>query len=240
VNQEQSIIKRVLIAQHNIEAADSLIRDYFPFIKSETAKTIGRIPVEGKDDELSIALMGFHEAIESYDQGKGPFLKFAALVVHRRIVDYLRQENRFKNNISFEGTIVDTEKNSEEQLTIEENITIKESLKWEILHLTKDLERFGISLSDVASNCPKHDKTISSCREILNYIINEPDIMESLFDTGKLPIQRILKETTVRKKTLEKYRKYLIALTVIYFQNYDCMKEHLTEVFKFEKGGKCR
>ena len=34
---EIRIIDRVMEAQHDLDAADNLIRDYLPFIKSETA-----------------------------------------------------------------------------------------------------------------------------------------------------------------------------------------------------------
>lgn len=55
-------------------AADAFIRTYMPFIKAETAKFLRRPPVEGHDDELSIAMIAFHEAIQSYSQVREPFL----------------------------------------------------------------------------------------------------------------------------------------------------------------------
>ena len=238
MNQEQNLIKRVLIAQHNIDEADSLIRDYFPFIKSETAKTLGRIPVEGKDDELSIAMMGFHEAIESYESEKGTFLNFASVVIKRRIVDFLRQESKFRNHVSWEEMSLDEEMADTRKVADEESIVDRETLKWEIMQLTGELQRIGITISEIAASCPKYEKAVSGCRQAVQYLINDQEQMEALLETGKLPLQKIVDATKVRKKTLEKYRKYIIALAVIYFRGYNCMTDHLAEVFKSQKGGK--
>ena len=238
MDQEQNIIKRVLIAQHNIDEADSLIRDYFPFIKSEAAKTIGRIPVEGKDDELSIALMGFHEAIEAYNQEKGTFLKFAALVIKRRIIDFLRQDIQDIPYVSWEETVKTDESCDMKHLSGKDSVSDTAALKWEIVQLTKELNNLGISISEVESDCPKYEKAIVNCRRIIKYLTGQPDKIETILETGKLPITEIVHGTSVKKKTIQKYRKYLIALTVIYHKRYDCLIEHLDEVFRIEKGGK--
>ena len=69
-------------AKSDNQCEDTLIRQYMPFIKSETAKFLHRIPQEGQDDELSIALFAFHEAITSYQEQKGAFLPYASKLIH--------------------------------------------------------------------------------------------------------------------------------------------------------------
>lgn len=235
---EIRIIDRVMEAQHDLDAADNLIRDYLPFIKSETAKSIGRIPIEGNDDELSIALMAFHEAIEGYNQNKGAFLSFASLVIKRRIIDFLRQENKYKQTVAWDDTIIEEEDSNIEPVSGSEMIENRESLKWEITQLAQELEHFEITISDVAANCPKQEKSISNCKQVITYLLNEPDQMKDLMKTGKLPVTDIINEIGVKKKTLERHRKYLVALAVIYWRGYEGLVNHLTEVFKIKKGGK--
>ena len=48
---EHDIVARVYAAKENAQAADELVRQYLPFIKSETARFLKRIPVEGQDDD---------------------------------------------------------------------------------------------------------------------------------------------------------------------------------------------
>ena len=87
------IISRVYIAKTDNREADELISDYMPFIKAETAKFINRSP-EQSDDELSIAMFAFYEAIRSYSKLRGSFLKFAALQIKNRLIDYYRKEKK--------------------------------------------------------------------------------------------------------------------------------------------------
>ena len=54
---EHELIQQVYAAKEDMEAADRLIGSYMPFIKSETAKFLKRPPMEGHDDELSIAMI---------------------------------------------------------------------------------------------------------------------------------------------------------------------------------------
>lgn len=86
----------------NNEAASRLVSQYLPFIKSETAKYIKRVPQEGRDDELSIAMFAFHEAVLSYEKTRGSFLAYAARAIRNRLIDYSRKEQRHSNLISLD------------------------------------------------------------------------------------------------------------------------------------------
>jgi RNA polymerase sigma factor len=70
----------------------------------------------------------------------------------------------------------------------------------------------------VAKNSPKYEKSVKDCRKAVNYLTDNPEIMRVLFETGKLPIKQIAGETLVKRKTLEKHRKYLVTVSVIYFR----------------------
>ena len=56
---EHQIIKAVFAARADSTAADRLIRDYVPFIRSEATKSMTRLCTE-QDDEYSIAMMAFY------------------------------------------------------------------------------------------------------------------------------------------------------------------------------------
>ena len=89
----QQLISRVTEAKNDSNAADALIADYMPFIRSETAKYLKRQP-EPEDDELSIAMFAFYEAIRNYSPIKGAFFRFAALQIRSRLIDNYRKERR--------------------------------------------------------------------------------------------------------------------------------------------------
>ena len=99
------IIRLVQAAKKSSPAADQLIQTYMPFIKSETAKFINRAPIEGTDDELSIAMFAFYEAAMAYQVDKGAFLSLAASAIRNRLIDYYRKEIRHPNPVSLEAPV---------------------------------------------------------------------------------------------------------------------------------------
>ena len=121
MNQEHEIVKRVAAARSSSEEADRLVRDYLPFIKAETAKFLHRPPVEGQDDELSIAMFAFYEAVLNYEKARGTFLAFASRGIRNRLIDHYRKESRHGKVISFDQpdskdedrTLLDTLESSE-------------------------------------------------------------------------------------------------------------------------------
>ena len=84
---EHKIIQQVYAAKEDMQEADQLISTYMPFIKTETAKFLKRPPIEGHDDELSIAMIAFHEAICGYSRTRGAFFKYAAMLIKSRLID---------------------------------------------------------------------------------------------------------------------------------------------------------
>ena len=96
---EHQIIRAVYAAKEDLQKADDLIRDYIPFIRSEASKCISRLCTE-QDDEYSIAMIAFHEAILGYERGRGAFLSYASMLIRSRIIDFQRKETRHQGHIS--------------------------------------------------------------------------------------------------------------------------------------------
>ena len=100
VGTEHSIVGQVYAAKTDPEAADALIGQYMGFIRSETVKFIHAAPEDGHEDELSIAMLAFYEAVLSYEKHRGAFLPYAARAIKNRLIDHYRTERRHGNVIS--------------------------------------------------------------------------------------------------------------------------------------------
>ena len=66
--------------------------------------------VTRSDDEYSVALLAFYEAIKGYDPASGPFGAYASLVIGRRLADHYRSQHRFDVETplapqTFDGTV---------------------------------------------------------------------------------------------------------------------------------------
>lgn len=95
VEKEHEIVRAVYAAKEDNKAADDLIRRYIPFIRAESSKFLGRFCTDS-DDEYSIAMIAFHEAIVGYSRERGAFLKYAGMLIRSRLTDYARKEMRHR------------------------------------------------------------------------------------------------------------------------------------------------
>src|SRR5687768_16739089 len=92
----KSINERVMDIKLNSDEKNAFIEEYKPFIAAAVEKTTGRYVSYGNDEELSIGLMAFDEAIIHYDREKGNFLSFAQNIIRRRLIDYYRKQKKHK------------------------------------------------------------------------------------------------------------------------------------------------
>ncbi len=230
---EHSIVSQVLSAQTDRQAADQLIEQYMPFIRSEAARTMGRFPTDA-DDELSIAMFAFYEAMMAYRPGKGAFLKLASLAIKNRLIDHYRKEQRHRGQLS-----LDTPQN-EQGDTLAHFLSDpaadtgrdleRSAAQQEIFHFTQELEAFGISLTEVAENCPRQDRTLRACMKVLAYARENPELLCQLTATGRLPAAQLCQGSGVDKKILERHRKYIVAILLAYTNGFEIIRGHLRQI----------
>lgn len=236
---EHQIVKAVYAAKENSDKADDLIRSYIPFIRSEATKFIGRLCTD-QDDEYSIAMMAFYEAIMGYERGRGAFLGYAALLIKSRLIDYTRKEARHQGHIS-----LDEENGGEDDRSLMntladdhdyyEESAHREATRQEIEELSSVMATFGVSFSDVADNCPKQERTLTVCAQAIRYAGENKQLLDELLRTKKLPLAQLVRGTGVERKTLERHRKYVLAMLLIQTNGYEIIRGHLYHVLK--KGG---
>ena len=241
VRTEHSIVGQVYAAKTGPEAADALIEQYMGFIRSETVKFIHAVPENGHEDELSIAMLAFYEAILSYERSRGAFLPYAARAIRNRLIDYYRTEKRHGNVISIHAPAGDEEDRSLLETLPDTRDEIGEyeartASRQEIQEFGEQLARFGITFSDVADNCPRQDRTLAACRRVLDFARANPELLERVERTGKLPIAELAAGSGVEKKTLERHRKYLVTILLAFTNGYEIIRGHLRQISPV-KGG---
>jgi len=228
---EKAVIALVLKAQKDSEAADKFIKQYVPFVKAETSKFTAH-SIFGNEDEYSIALFAFYEALMSFNPNKGAFFSFARTAIRNRLIDYSRKENKHTMVVSLNEKV-----NEDEDKTLEETIkddrneieefVIRSAAKVEMEEFSTNLAEYGLTLSDIADNCPKQERTFTACMKVLDYAISNPTIFDHLLLTKKLPISTLVKGAGVDKKTLERQRKYLLGILLAYTNGFEIIRGHL-------------
>ncbi|HEY5524201.1 MAG TPA: RNA polymerase sigma-I factor [Clostridium sp.] len=225
---DESVIK----AQKDKALYEKLIIENEFFVISTTSKTTNKY-INKSDDEWSIALNAFSEAVNSYNMDKGSFYSFAELVIKRRIIDYLRKESKRSSEIlvdsyEFQGN------DEEENTTIKKEVITKMShthnddIKLEIESATEQLKTYGFSFYDLIEVSPKAEKTKASCKKAVVYILKNEILYKELIENKKLPLKIIEKNLKVPRKILERHRKYIIAAVVIISGDYPNLAEYMS------------
>ena len=219
---------------------EGLINDYKPFILKVISTVTGKFVDTKNSDELSIGLMAFNEAIESYNAEKNVgFLSFAETVIKRRTVDYIRKDCKnskvypftyFQNNDNEDKGIIENKYMVVEAGTFFDNVELKEEID---LFRTR-LKDFGINLSDLVGNVPKHADSKRLAIGIAR-VLSESKLLSDMLNTKKtIPMSQLMKIVQVNRKTVERNRKFIIAVYLILNSRLEVLQEYVSNI---EKGG---
>lgn len=207
-------------AKDDMDIMNKLISQYENFIL-RCASSAARSYISKSDDEWSIALSAFTEAINNYSAGKGSFLNFAELVIRRRIIDFMRSKSRYASEVSVNPSLFNTDVQEEEDYSMQAEIAKKislvedNSIKMEITLINEVFSAYGFSFMDLAECSPKSEKTRRSCAKVVAYLIKSPILISEIKVKKQLPLNIIEKNTRVPRKLLERHRKYIIAAVEI-------------------------
>ena len=232
---EHAIVQMVYRAKKDALAADELISQYMNFIRSETARHTHALSSEGRDDALSIAMFAFYEAVQGYQRGRGSFLSYASAAIRNRLVDYHRKEERHQGTVSYDAPSGDGEEQplSDRIPSGEDGMkqwTVREATKEELEEFASNLMEYGLSLSEVADNCPKQERTLAACHRALQAAREHPGILERFVKNRRLPLAELTAVSGVARKTLERHHSYMMAILLAYTNGYEIIRGHLCQI----------
>lgn len=212
---------------------EKLIKKSENYIKKCASKTCHRF-ISMSDDEYSISLMAFSQAIDHYELNKGSFYNFADLVIKRRLIDYIKSQNKYSNEVHVDPILFDTEPEEENddvqiRMAVAEQVSRQDNgdLKLEIEVATQTFSSYGFSFLDLADCSPHAEKTRRSCAKAVNYMMKNPLLISDLRSTKQLPLKIIEKNADVPRKILERHRKYIIAAIEILSGGYPHLAEYM-------------
>lgn len=206
-----------LQAKNSPHIRNSFIQENRNFILKISSLICKRQLDWANDDELSVALLAFNEAIDSYDRSSGKeFLNYAKIVIRNRLVDYFRKESKC-THISLESD-EDSEistytlKKSMELYQIE---TENQNMTFEVMAFSEILSRYGITIEDLTSNSPTHRKTRFQLMNLALLISQHPQMVEKFKRNKQLPAKDICAIIKTNKRLLERWRKYIVAMLAV-------------------------
>jgi len=219
---EQSVEQTIQQIQDGDAAArELLIRHYRPFVL-RTVRYICKRSIDWNDDEASIGLIGFDAAIDRYDATKGKtFDNFAYLIIRNRLIDeFRRQGKQDAVTVSLHPEEGGASEHSPGEIAVSleayERASAAEELAQELMRYDEVLQDYGVSLEDLEEQSPQHQDSRINLIRIARTFNAQKEWLSHLERTRSLPIKEMLKSVSVSRRTLERNRKYLIALIVMY------------------------
>jgi RNA polymerase sigma factor len=228
----------ILIQQGDQALLNETITSYKPFI-AKTVSSVCKRYIHESDDEFSIGLIAFNEAIEKYMPERGrSLLSFAEVLIKRRVIDYIRKQTKSQHiSYDFDGTVNDEESPGTaivNELSFEEYKKKKEEdiRKDEIVHFSELLRTFELSFSDLVENSPKHADARKNAILIARILVEHTDLRNLLLEKKRLPIKQLEEMVDVSRKTIERNRKYIIAISLILLGDYMYLKDYIKGVLE--------
>ncbi|MCL6612283.1 MAG: RNA polymerase sigma-I factor [Peptococcaceae bacterium] len=212
--------KLSLIRNGDSKAREDFIESHRHFIARAAVKVCGRSLEWDRDDELSIGLAAFNEAIDRFDENRGvPFPAFARLIIKSRITDFLRRQHRHSAHSC--GSLDDNvQEYSALEISLARDRYLEEEAarerEEEVAEFSRLIGQFGISFDDLVKSSPRHRDTRASLQEIARRLAGDEELFTQLMTTGKLPVAALSRMSGASVKTVERGRRYIIAIALIW------------------------
>lgn len=241
-NEKEKLEFYVEQAKQDPTFRNDFIQKYQPFI-AKVASKVCKQYIDQSRDEYSVAIEAFNEAIDHFQAKQGStFLSFSEMVIRRRVIDYIRKESRQTRDIFLEHEIKDEENQQSESLA-QINASIakyqlqqeSERRRLDIIEYQQQLEKFDITFSELITLCPKHVDARENAKQIAKFLAERPDFIEHLLEKKQLPMKELLKFVNCSRKTVERNRKYIIAMALIYIGDFQSLRSYIEPEEELER-----
>ncbi|RHW35852.1 RNA polymerase sigma-I factor [Lysinibacillus yapensis] len=236
--EKQNMNQLVLKAKAgNEEVLNDLLFAGTPFIK-RTASFVCKRPIDEHDEEFSVAMSGFYEAVIAFNvKEAASFQTFAHLIIKRRLIDYLRRETTLKerhmllepaNDESSDQHFI-FDKQSIHTYNEKQRAT---SRKDELIHYKNLLAEFNLTFEQLTKSSPKHADSRKTAFQIAQLIADTEELYTYLIKNKKLPSKDIEALVEVSRKTVERHRKYIISVVLLLKSDFHYIKDYVKGVMQ--------
>lgn len=226
---EREILNQLLkeAREGDDRSRENIIASHQVFVKQMVAKNLGVYEDIYARDEYAVGLIALNEAIDSYKPGLLSFRSFAARVIRRRLIDYIRSQKKHRNQVLYmdeaaQGNICEPSSDPREDI----------HTRLEMDAFVSSLARFGISMADLIKETPKHSDSKQLCIKVAWLVCSDDELIDHFTKYNTLPNKKIISKLRLNIKTIERHRKYIIAICLILLSDLDEMKAYITDLYK--------
>jgi len=208
--------ERVQLAKTDPQILNDLITDYRPFIQNVVHETCKRYVEWGHDEELSIGLIAFEEAVKRFEATKGHPLSFARTLIRNRVIDHLRKENKHY--------YTDLDSVPESVVAVTPSVP---SITEEISELQVFLKKYDISFDDLPNVSPVKKALREELKHAAKELAKNSNLIKQLLEKKQLPVRAIADKAAVSHKKIERNRVYVITIALIWHLDLPLLQGYL-------------
>lgn len=187
----------------------------------------------------TVALLALDEAAKSFRSELGVFPAFAREVVRRRTIDHIRRQARNGRELlaGFLASGSDQDDDDRSGWSTSVQLAVRELAarehyesqlrQHEVLAFGDELREYGVTMSDLVQSAPTHRDARENCQEVARVLAGDPVMRQYLQQRRQLPLRELAERALLGRKSLERHRKYIIALTLILMGDYQYLAGYI-------------
>ena len=120
----------------------------------------------------------------------------------------------------------------ESDLSIDEYTKMieQEHRKEEIAYFQHCLQDFKLTFAEIVEQSPKHYDARQNAILVATKLVEDDGLREFLFNKKQLPVKQLEAKVAVSRKTIERNRKYIIAMAIILSGDFVYLKDYIKGV----------
>ncbi len=191
-----------------MENSNDLVERHLPYIIRTVSSVTGKYVSVEHDEEFTVALNAFAEAVERYNSERGSFLSYAGLVIRSRLLTYLKEE-KSPDTISLDSLM---EQGIEPEISCESESDLHD----EIQRYQLELEKFGLSLDTMVEYSPKHRNTRETSILVAEQASRDETIVADTYRKRKLPIRHVAVLCHVTEKIVKTSKHFILGTMLVF------------------------
>jgi RNA polymerase sigma factor len=216
---------------------EQFIADSIPFVKRAVRNITHSYFVE-QEDEYSIALEAFHQAIYRYKVGGAvPFEPYALLLIKNRLLNWIRDQKQTRQVLTMTDCETEDGVDLADRLSDPRADHIQQNLEFEeaMMQLECELQMFGLHMSGLSGKLPHHQDTRRLCIRVAQRLTGDEALYTDFMHHHRLPCAELSRRSQIPVKTIEKNRSTIILFTLLLHSELDAIKYYISS---FEEGSK--
>jgi RNA polymerase sigma factor len=221
---------RLELARTDKHMLNTLLRDYMPFIKKCVSAVFFK--ADDRRNNIAEAMLAFIHSVNTYHPENGAFIPYAHTVIRSRLINAALKEAKIQKTF-FAVSICKDEDEAHGQWEVEtarqryEILEEQKNVNMEIQAINMEFDRWGFALLDLVKTAPKQVRSRRACGIIARTAMENRPLIEEMARTHTLPVKQLAALARYPEKTLEKYRRYIVALIVIMEGDYPYLRSFL-------------